>query len=56
MDIVEESILPVKTTCEKLQLNSWRYYDWRKRYEADGMEGLKNHKSTPAACPRSLLE
>lgn len=41
MDIVEESTLPIKTTCEKLKLNSWRYYDWEKRYEADGMEGLK---------------
>jgi len=30
MDIVEESTLPIKTTCEKLKLNSWRYYDWRK--------------------------
>ncbi|PTW01339.1 transposase InsO family protein [Halanaerobium saccharolyticum] len=56
MDIVEESTLPVKTTCEILKLNSWRYYYWRKRYETDGMEGLKNHKSTPAACPHSLLE
>ncbi|MCF8001791.1 MAG: IS3 family transposase, partial [Halanaerobiales bacterium] len=56
MDIVEESTLPVKTTCEILKLNSWRYYDWRKRYKAEGMEGLKNHKSTPASCPHSLLE
>jgi len=56
MDIVEESTLPVKTTCEILKLNFWRYYSWRKRYEADGMEGLKNHKSTPASCPHSLLD
>ncbi|MCC3146049.1 transposase [Halanaerobium sp. Z-7514] len=37
MDIVEESTIPVKTTCEKLKLNSWRYYDWRKRYKAEGI-------------------
>jgi len=56
MDIVEDSELSIKTTCGKLKLNSWRYYDWKKRYQADGMQGLKNHKSTPSSCPHSLLK
>ncbi|MCK8827930.1 helix-turn-helix domain-containing protein [Natroniella acetigena] len=56
MDIVEESELDIKDTCEKLQLNPDRYYRWRRRFNANGLDGLKNHNSTPTSCPHRLLK
>lgn len=56
MDIIEGSSLTKKRTCEILQMNPGRYYSWKRRFENNGMEGLKNHKSTPRTCPHSLLE
>jgi putative transposase len=56
MNIIEESSLSIEKTCEILQLNSWRYYYWKRRYKAKGMDGLKNHKSNPETCPHTLLD
>lgn len=56
MDIIEESALTKKKTCEILQMNPGRYYSWKRRFENSGMEGLTNHKSSPRTCPHSLLE
>jgi hypothetical protein len=56
MNIVEESTLPVKTTYKIFKLNSWHYYEWRKRYQADNMERLKIINLTHETPPHSLLE
>ncbi|MBS3768584.1 MAG: IS3 family transposase [Candidatus Cloacimonetes bacterium] len=56
MDIVEKSTLTIKRTCTLLKLNPGRYYDWQRRFDANRMEGLKNHKSSPKSCPHTLLE
>jgi transposase InsO family protein len=56
MEIVEKSTLTIKKTCSILKLNPGRYYDWQRRFNSDGMKGLKNHKSSPKSCPHSLLE
>ena len=56
MDIVENSTLTIKKTCSMLKLNPSRYYNWQRRFKSDGIEGLKNHKSTPKSCPHALLE
>jgi len=56
MDIIEESNLSIKDTCRILELNSDRYYRWRRQFNLEGIDGLKNNKSTPAKCPHSLLE
>ena len=56
MEIVEKSTLTIKRTCVILRLNPGRYYDWQRRYAKNGMEGLKNHKSSPKSCPHTLLE
>ncbi|WP_428832834.1 helix-turn-helix domain-containing protein [Natroniella acetigena] len=37
----------MKDTCEILKLNPNRYYRWRRHFNNQGMEGLKNHNSTP---------
>lgn len=56
MDIIEESEFTIKKTCEILKLNPDRYYRWRRRFNNNGLAGLKNHKSNPGSCPHSLLE
>jgi len=56
MEIVEKSTLTIIRTCAILRLNSGRYYDWQPRFDKNGMEGLKNHKSSPKSCPDTLLE
>ena len=56
MEIIEKSELTNKKTCEILQINPGRYYSWKRKYKTQGMEGLKNHKSTPKSCPHALLK
>jgi len=56
MEIVEKSTLTIIRTCAILRLNSGRYYDWQPRFDKNGMEGLKTHKSSPKSCPDTLLE
>ncbi|MCF8012540.1 MAG: DDE-type integrase/transposase/recombinase [Clostridiales bacterium] len=56
MDIVENSRLSNKWALNKLKLNPDRYYRWKRKLKAQGLEGLKNHKSSPVSCPHSLLD
>lgn len=56
MDIVENSGFSNKFALEKLKLNPDRYYRWKRKYKSQGMEGLRNHKSSPKSCPHKLLE
>ena len=56
MNIVEESKLTNKKTLELLKLNSERYYRWKRNYNKEGLEGLKNNKSNPKSCPHQLLD
>ena len=56
MDIIEESELNIKDACEKAQLNSDCYYRWKRRFNANGLDGLKNRNSTPASRSHSFLE
>ncbi len=39
-----------------MELNPGRYYSWKRRFQASGREGLRNHKSSPGSCPHALLE
>ena len=38
--MVEGSDLPVKRTLEELQVNRSSFYEWYRRYRADGYDGL----------------
>lgn len=54
--IVEEAaVLSVKRVCEVLELNTGRYYRWRRTLAAEGPQGLANKKSMPHSCPHKLL-
>ena len=43
--LVEHSELPVKQTLEELQVPRSTFYDWYRRYQELGPEGLKNNHS-----------
>ena len=45
--LVEESSLPVKRTLEELDVPKSTFYDWYRRYETDGIDGLKDRQSGP---------
>lgn len=45
--LVEESSLPVKRTLEELDVPKSTFYDWYRRYESDGIEGLEDRQCGP---------
>lgn len=45
--LVEGSELTVKQTLEELGVHRSTFYEWYRRYEAEGYEGLANQPSTP---------
>ena len=45
--IVEASILPVSRTLEELDVPRSTFYDWYRRYRAEGYDGLADKKSGP---------
>jgi transposase InsO family protein/transposase-like protein len=45
--LVEESPLPVKQTLKELNICRSTFYDWYRRYNEEGIEGLADRKPTP---------
>jgi len=56
MDIIKESRLSIKRTCDILLLNRSRYYRWKKRYKTHGYDGLKDKQPTPNGPVHSILD
>ncbi len=44
MRLVEESSLPVRRTLRRLDIGKSAFYNWLKRYQEDGIEGLEDKK------------
>lgn len=45
--LVEESNIPIKRTLEELNIPRSTFYDWYRRYESNGFDGLSDHQSGP---------
>lgn len=45
--VIEESQLPVKRTLEELQVNRSSFYEWYRRYQSQGYDGLAVKKPHP---------
>ena len=45
--LVEESSLPVRKTLRKLDIHKSTFYNWLKRYQEHGVDGLDDRKPTP---------
>src|SRR3954453_13515856 len=50
---VEEVSGNVAATCRYYGISRQCYYVWRRRYDADGVEGLKDRSSRPHASPKA---
>src|SRR4051794_2414151 len=50
---VEEVSGNVAATCRYYGISRQCYYGWLRRYQADGIEGLKDRSSRPHASPRA---
>ena len=58
IQLVDQSSLSVKQTLRRLDINPSTFYNWLKRYYADGIDGLEDKKPSrnahisgdPAAC------
>lgn len=48
--IVEESGLPIKQTLAELGIARSTFYRWYERYQAEGLDGLVDHKPCPRHC------
>jgi putative transposase len=48
--IVEESGLSVKQTLKELDVARTTFYRWYERYQAEGYDGLVDHKPCPRHC------
>ena len=48
IQLVQNSDLSVRQTLERLSINRSTFYNWLKRYEEDGMEGLSDSPSKPS--------
>jgi transposase InsO family protein len=44
---VEDSKLPVKRTLEELDVNRSTFYEWYRRYQEEGYDGLRNRTTGP---------
>lgn len=53
--LVEQSNLPVRQTLLRLGITKSTYYNWLKRYEEDGIEGLHDRKPSPKSVWNKLL-
>jgi len=49
---VEEVSFNVAATCRYYGISRQCYYGWLRRYEADGLEGLKDRSSRPHTSPK----
>ncbi len=47
IQLVDQSSLSVKQTLRRLDINPSTFYNWLKRYYADGIDGLEDKKSSP---------
>jgi putative transposase len=47
--LVEESSLSVRKTLEHLGIKHSTFYNWLKRYQEDGIDGLEDKKPAPKA-------
>jgi len=50
---VEEVSFNVAATCRYYGISGQCYYGWLRRYEADGLEGVKDRSSRPHRSPNS---
>src|SRR5689334_10258388 len=48
--MVEESGLSIKRTLAELDVPRSTFYRWYERYQAEGLDGLVDHKPTPSHC------
>jgi len=56
IQLVEQSNLPVRQTLERLDIGKSTFYNWLKRYEEDGIEGLHDRKPSPKSVWNKLSE
>jgi len=47
IQLVQNSNLPVRKTLDRLDICKSTFYGWLKRFEADGIDGLEDHKPQP---------
>ncbi|MCP4089285.1 MAG: helix-turn-helix domain-containing protein [Gammaproteobacteria bacterium] len=45
--LVERSCLPVRKTLRQLDIHKSTFYNWLKRYQEHGVDGLKDRKPMP---------
>jgi len=45
--MVEDSSLSVKKTLEEIGVSRSTFYEWYKRYQEEGYEGLRNRNRSP---------
>jgi transposase InsO family protein len=54
IEVISESRYTVKQKCKELGIPRSTYYDWKKRYDLDGEEGLKRRKPIANTHPRKV--
>ena len=54
--LVEQSNLPVRQTLQRLDIAKSTFYNWLKRFEDDGIDGLHDRKPSPSAIWNKLPE
>ena len=47
----EEVTSNVAKTCRYYGISRQQFYTWKRRYEADGVEGLRDRSCRPKHCP-----
>ena len=45
--MVESSSLSIKKTLEEIGVSRSTFYQWHKRYQEEGFEGLRSHNKSP---------
>jgi putative transposase len=45
--LVEESSLPIQTTLRQLDIHKSTFYNWLKRYQEHGVDGLEDRQPSP---------
>jgi len=54
--LVEQSNLPVRQTLQRLDITKSTFYNWLKRFEDDGIDGLHDRKPSPNSIWNKLPE
>ena len=54
--LVEQSNLPVRQTLQRLDITKSTFYNWLKRFEEDGIDGLHDRKPSPSSIWNKLPE